>query len=41
MTAEDIAGFGADHVVLATGAHWRRDGVGVNGMDAAGPAAAR
>ena len=33
MTAEDIAGFGADHVVLATGARWRRDGVGVNGMD--------
>lgn len=33
MTAEDIAGFGADHVVLATGAKWRRDGVGVNGMD--------
>ncbi|PZF75210.1 NADH:flavin oxidoreductase [Aestuariivirga litoralis] len=33
MTADDIAGFGADHVVLATGAKWRRDGVGVNGMD--------
>ena len=33
MAAEDIAGFGADHVVLATGARWRRDGVGVNGMD--------
>ncbi|MFO1132275.1 MAG: FAD-dependent oxidoreductase [Hyphomicrobiales bacterium] len=33
MTAEDIAGFGADHVVLATGATWRRDGVGVNGLD--------
>jgi dimethylamine/trimethylamine dehydrogenase len=33
MTAEDIAGFGADHVVLATGAKWRRDGVGVNGME--------
>ena len=33
MTADDIAGFGAEHVVLATGARWRRDGVGVNGMD--------
>lgn len=33
MTPEDIAGFGADHVVLATGAKWRRDGIGVNGMD--------
>ena len=33
MTAEDIAGFGAEHVVLATGSKWRRDGVGVNGMD--------
>lgn len=32
MTAEDIAAFGADHVVLATGSHWRRDGVGVAGM---------
>jgi dimethylamine/trimethylamine dehydrogenase len=33
MTADDIAGFGADHVVLAMGAKWRRDGIGVNGMD--------
>ena len=33
MTAGDIADFGADHVVLATGSHWRRDGVGVLGMD--------
>lgn len=32
MTAEDIVGFGADHVVLATGSLWRRDGVGVIGM---------
>ncbi|MGV8985854.1 MAG: FAD-dependent oxidoreductase [Cypionkella sp.] len=32
MTAEDILGFGADHVVLATGSKWRRDGVGVYGM---------
>ncbi|MCE2516875.1 MAG: NAD(P)-binding protein [Alphaproteobacteria bacterium] len=28
MTAEDILAFGADHVVLATGARWRDDGVG-------------
>ena len=33
MTADDVAGFGAEHVVLATGSAWRRDGVGVNGMD--------
>jgi len=29
MSAADIADFGADHVVLATGSAWRRDGVGV------------
>jgi dimethylamine/trimethylamine dehydrogenase len=29
MSVEDIAEFGADHVVLATGSRWRRDGVGV------------
>ena len=34
MTAIDIADFGADHVVLATGSTWRRDGVGVAHMDA-------
>jgi len=28
MTADDIVGFGADHVVLATGGSWRRDGIG-------------
>ena len=33
MTAADIAGFGADHVVLATGSRWRRDGVGAMGME--------
>jgi dimethylamine/trimethylamine dehydrogenase len=32
MTAQDIAEFGADHVVLAVGSKWRRDGVGVVGM---------
>lgn len=29
MTAADVAEFGADHVMLATGSAWRRDGVGV------------
>ncbi len=29
MAAADVTEFGADHVVLATGACWRRDGVGV------------
>ncbi|MBL9050086.1 MAG: FAD-dependent oxidoreductase [Tabrizicola sp.] len=29
MEAADIAEFGADHVVLATGSRWRRDAVGV------------
>jgi len=33
MTAADILAFGADHVVLATGSLWRRDGVGVTGLD--------
>jgi dimethylamine/trimethylamine dehydrogenase len=28
LNAEDVAGFGAEHVVIATGATWRRDGVG-------------
>jgi dimethylamine/trimethylamine dehydrogenase len=28
LTAEDVTGFGAGHVVIATGATWRRDGVG-------------
>ena len=26
---DDIVDFGADHVVLATGSHWRQDGIGV------------
>ncbi len=29
MTAGDIKDFGANHIVLATGSLWRRDGVGV------------
>ena len=33
MTAADIADFGADHLVLATGSRWRRDGVGVQGTE--------
>ena len=28
LSAEDAIAFGAPHIVLATGAHWRRDGVG-------------
>lgn len=28
LSAEDILGFGFEHVVLATGSEWRRDGVG-------------
>lgn len=28
MTAENIVGVGADHVVVATGGSWRRDGIG-------------
>lgn len=34
MSAADVLGFAADHVVLATGSVWRRDGVGVLGMTA-------
>jgi dimethylamine/trimethylamine dehydrogenase len=28
LTAQDVLDFGAHHVVLATGCHWRRDGFG-------------
>jgi len=28
MNAQDVLDFGAEHVVLATGCHWRRDGYG-------------
>lgn len=28
MTAQDVLDFGAEHVVIATGCHWRRDGYG-------------
>ena len=28
MGADDVIAFGADHVVVATGCHWRRDGFG-------------
>lgn len=28
ITADDVLGFGAAHVVLATGCHWRKDGYG-------------
>ncbi len=37
MSAQDVLDFGADHVVLATGCHWRRDGFGrSNGFPIAG-----
>jgi dimethylamine/trimethylamine dehydrogenase len=32
MTAADVEAFGSDHVVLATGARWRRDGIGVTSL---------
>jgi dimethylamine/trimethylamine dehydrogenase len=28
LTADDVIAFGADHVAIATGARWRRDGIG-------------
>lgn len=28
MTADDVLGYGADRVVIATGSHWRPDGLG-------------
>ncbi|MGE0240655.1 MAG: FAD-dependent oxidoreductase [Parvibaculaceae bacterium] len=37
MTAEDVASFGADHVVLATGSFWRRDAVGGVGEEPLNP----
>ncbi len=30
LTPGDVLGFGFDHVIVATGARWRKDGVGVN-----------
>lgn len=37
MSAQDVLDFGAQHVVLATGCHWRRDGFGrSNGLGIAG-----
>jgi dimethylamine/trimethylamine dehydrogenase len=37
LTAQDVLDFGAEHVVLATGCHWRRDGYGrSNGLGIAG-----
>ena len=30
MTPENVLEFGFDHVIVATGARWRKDGVGVN-----------
>ncbi|HEV2538548.1 MAG TPA: FAD-dependent oxidoreductase [Frateuria sp.] len=37
LSAQDVLDFGAEHVVLATGCHWRRDGYGrSNGFDIPG-----
>jgi dimethylamine/trimethylamine dehydrogenase len=37
LSAQDVLDFGAEHVVLATGCHWRRDGYGrSNGSDIPG-----
>ncbi|MET3650751.1 FAD-dependent oxidoreductase [Dyella japonica] len=37
LTAQDVLDFGAEHVVLATGCHWRRDGFGrSNGLGVPG-----
>jgi dimethylamine/trimethylamine dehydrogenase len=33
MTADDITDLNPDHLVLATGSRWRRDGVGVVGIE--------
>ena len=33
LTADDIAGLEVRHVVLATGSHWRRDGIGAKNED--------
>jgi dimethylamine/trimethylamine dehydrogenase len=32
MTAADAVNFGADHVIIATGSHWRRDGIGLGNL---------
>jgi len=34
MTADDVRGFGARHVLIATGSHWRKDGRGRNQVTA-------
>ncbi len=31
LTADDVLEVGADHVLIATGSHWRRDGIGTIG----------
>ncbi|MEO8364951.1 MAG: FAD-dependent oxidoreductase [Pseudoxanthomonas sp.] len=37
LSAQDVLDFGAEHVALATGCHWRRDGFGrSNGLGIAG-----
>jgi len=32
LDAEDVLGVGADHVAIATGSHWRRDGFGPSNL---------
>ena len=34
MSADDVRGFGAAHVLIATGSHWRKDGRGRNQVTA-------
>ncbi|NQV47023.1 MAG: FAD-dependent oxidoreductase [Rhodospirillaceae bacterium] len=34
LTPENVLDFGFDHVIIATGARWRKDGVGVNNTSA-------
>jgi dimethylamine/trimethylamine dehydrogenase len=33
MTSADAIAFNADHTIVATGSHWRRDGIGVLNME--------
>lgn len=33
LTAADVADFAPDHVIVATGSDWRRDGVGLSSLD--------
>jgi len=33
LTADDVADFAPDHIIVATGSTWRRDGVGLSNLD--------